>query len=477
MNKLNPVNTLFGKIFFWFWLTTIILVVSAVWIAKQSNSSYTVKPIKERDLQRLESLVKRVERFAERRSEVSLSTLLGRAGQRHNMALMLYNDNSKEFIYGFARGLGKDKPLFMSLLQEQTPFSIRTGNGEFYGPILLQIDTQTYRLFAGRPLPKGSLQQLNQSHPGVLLVMALLISGALCAWLTWSLIKPIRALQKSAKSMAQGDLKTRVEFASRRTDELGQLGKDFNHMAERVETLLGSQRRLVADVSHELRSPLARLQLAVGIAQDQDLAMSELTQKQFQRIEKETHQINEMIERILHLSRLEADAINDHLDTLCLSELLKDVLQDADFEAQSRNKELSVSDLPELMLTCYPQLLASALRNVIGNAIKYATMKVEISFTVLEETLCIVVSDDGSGIAESELEQIFVPFYRVSASRNRDSGGVGLGLAIAQQAIAANKGTIKATNNQQSGLRVTLIIPIQQQIKRSDSDTDTTKSS
>lgn len=437
------------------------MLVVTIWLSSQFSSNYTIRPLETKAVNRLESIGNRVELIAQKRPDSNLSLLLGRAGQRNRMALILVNARSREFIYGFPRGLSPQKAPFLSTIEQNIAYKISTENGVFDGPRQTIIDGQSYYLFAGKPLPKGLLRRLQRRHPGLLIGTALLLSTVLCALLAWSLVRPIRELQKGTQKMSAGELSTRVTIANKRGDELGQLARDFNQMTERVETLLGSQKRLVADISHELRSPLARLHLAIGIAQQQsENNISEVTNKQLIRVEKEAQQMERMIAQVLKLSKLETNVTETPKERISLPELLSELLNDAQFEAENLSKQLICEDVPNIDIDCYVELLASAVRNVVNNAIKYSSTKVQVSFLTESDTLFIKVVDDGAGVPESEIEQIFQPFYRLSTSRSRDSGGVGLGLAITQQAVALHNGMIEASNTAEGGLKVTIEVPL-----------------
>ncbi|GAA0858767.1 ATP-binding protein [Aliiglaciecola litoralis] len=462
LTKLNPINSLFGKIFLWFWGAAILLVFAGAWIAKLTNDSYSVRPLEAKAEQRLDSIAKRIELVAQRRPDADLSLLLGRAGQRNKQALMLINPRTQEFIYGFPRGLGPLKDPFIELIAQQQAFRIRTAGGMFDGPKALEIDGQLFYLFAGKPFSQGALKRFLRTNPMLLASSVLVISGMLCALLTWSLVKPIRALQKSTRQVSTGNLSQRVEFADTRGDELGALGRDFNAMTQQLEVLLSSQKRLVADISHELRSPLARLQLAIGIAQSHPQPLPESIQKQLARIEKEAQQIDFMIEQVLKLSRLEANASIEAKQRVALSELLSETIDDALFEAQNLGVEMEVATIPDINVDCFPNVLVSAVHNVLSNAIKYCETKVEVSFTLDADTLTLLVCDDGQGVPEQDLHSMFAPFYRLSVSRSRDSGGVGLGLAIVKQAMKLHRGKVFATNRKTSGLAVSLVIPMRE---------------
>ena len=458
--KLNPINKLFGRIFLWFWLATFLMMSSAIWLAKQLSSGYELSPIAPEAQALLNNTANKLQRVSQRREAENLSLLLARLGHPGRLGLLLVDLESSRFIYGFPRPLQPDEKPFSALLRQESAFSIKTSSGVFHGPYRLTMRGKEYALFAGKPYPMDMMRRMRRQHPGLLLGFAILLSGGFCALLTWSLLRPIRQLQQAANSMSQGDLSTRVGSVSQRHDELGQLGKDFNQMSEQLELLVSSQKRLLADISHELRSPLARLQVAIGIAQQQEQSMTPTTVKQLERIEKEAARIESMIAQLLKLSRLEADAPMPAMQRVDVTEMLQGLVSDADFEAQSLGKRVHLKAEAEAQIYAEPELLSSAISNVLRNAVKYADKQVCIAQHVVDGQVVVKVVDDGPGIPDDELGDIFRPFYRLSASRNRDSGGVGLGLAIAERAIASHKGSIRAQNRPEGGLEVTIQLPI-----------------
>jgi two-component system sensor histidine kinase CpxA len=202
------------------------------------------------------------------------------------------------------------------------------------------------------------------------------------------------------------------------------------------------------------------LQLAIGIAQQQlDMKQSQTTNKQLERIEKESQRMEQMIAQVLTLSRLEAQYSRPANSSVVLTDLLQELVKDAQFEAQVLDKQVILNCSSDICLQADPQLLLSALENILRNAVKYAQYRVEVSAEQFSNKVSIAISDDGQGLPEKELEKVFTLFYRVSAARERDSGGVGLGLAIAQRAIYYHGGQISAENLKTGGLRITIELP------------------
>lgn len=278
------------------------------------------------------------------------------------------------------------------------------------------------------------------------LIGLLLTAIALCYLLARYLTSPIRKLREATNQLADGDLQTRViPRLGRRRDEIGDLARDFNVMAERIEHLIITQQRLNSDISHELRSPLARMNVALEIAKKKT---NESTLPILERIENESNRLNEMIGRLLTLARLESGAEEVERKRVDLAEIVKDVAADADFEAQAKGKFVEVSAVDSCPLMGSENLLRSAVENVLRNAVRYTKERtaVDVSLTRQNGHAILRISDHGGGVPEDELANLFRPFYRVGEARERKTGGTGLGLAIAERAVKAHKGTITAQN-------------------------------
>lgn len=285
------------------------------------------------------------------------------------------------------------------------------------------------------------------------LITALLVCFALASYLS----APIAKIRRATNKLASGDLGTRIaDTLGRRRDELGDLARDFNVMADRIEGLVTSQQRLSRDVSHELRSPLARMNVALEIAKKKS---NEETKPILQRIENESFRLNEMISRILTLSKLESGGDDFERARVNLKELVEDVAEDAAFEAAAKGKSVHILKTDDCRVTGSETLLRSAIDNVLRNAVRYTAegTSVAVSLASNNGNAVVTITDHGGGVPDAELKNLFRPFYRVSESRERTTGGIGLGLAIAQQAVKAHKGTISAAN-QNGGLAVEIVL-------------------
>jgi len=303
-----------------------------------------------------------------------------------------------------------------------------------------------------------------------LLSLIVLIVGGLSYWLARYLTRPVSSLRAATRRLTGGDLSARVgDPVGRRRDEIGELARDFDAMAERVETLIGSQRQLLRDVSHELRSPLARLEVALELARRR---AGEGAGEPLDRIEREAHRLNEMIERLLTLDRLESEAGAPDPVDVDITSVLEEVVADAEFEARTRGCTVGLFCETELRVTGSPDLLRSALENVVRNAVSYTSdgTAVEVSAGVSEDdsegAAVIRVRDRGPGVPDEELGNLFEPFYRVSESRDRQSGGTGLGLAITARAIRLHGGSVVARNRTDGGLEVTIRLPLSEEVEK-----------
>lgn len=289
-------------------------------------------------------------------------------------------------------------------------------------------------------------------------VVALLM-GAFCFGLARYLSAPARKLRAATLQFAGGDLSTRVApQMGRRRDELADLGRDFDAMAERIEELVTAQSRLLSDISHELRSPLARLNVAVELAAD--TADGE-TSVYLERISEESAELDALIGQLLTLQRLESRETGVLKTDFDLAGLVSQVVADVDFEARSRGARVELKQLDACELQGNPELLKSAIQNVARNAVLHSGQsRVEVSLQKQPTEAVLSVRDFGVGVPLDSLDKLFDPFYRVATARDRQSGGTGLGLSITKRAVEAHGGTVQAFNAQGGGLRVEMRLPL-----------------
>ena len=242
----------------------------------------------------------------------------------------------------------------------------------------------------------------------------------------------------------------------KRRDELAELGQNFDRMTSRIGQLLNAQKRLLHDVSHELRSPLARMQAAIGLAQQSP----DKTAKMLDRVERESERIDHLIGDLLNLSRIEnPTSENDERQHFDLTGILTDIIEDARFEAQNKAIQIQHNTFNHINLFGRVELIHSAIENVLRNAIKYSPENGIIQLTVEKSSkyISIKIEDQGPGIAEQDLQQIFQPFFR--SRDNQHHNGIGLGLTIAHRAIEIHGGEITAANRQEGGLKIAIVLP------------------
>jgi two-component system sensor histidine kinase CpxA len=328
---------------------------------------------------------------------------------------------------------------------------------------LAGLSGRRYDLVASTPI--GLVRLLHDAPSAQLLrLLAVLITaGAVCYPLARYVARPLASLRAATQELAAGNLAVRVAPAvGRRRDELADLARDFDRMAERIEALMTSERRLLGDISHELRSPLARLHVALGLARQQ----AGDDQRPLDRIEREAERLNALIGQLLMLARLESGAMEPARESVDLAVIVRDVAEDADFEVRSRGRAVRVTATCECVAIGAPDLLRSAVENIVRNAVRHTRegTAVEVSMRAgAPRHVVITVRDHGSGVPDDLLPHIFHPFYRVGDARDRHSGGVGLGLTIADRTIRLHGGTVRADNAPDGGLVVELRIPVEEQ--------------
>ncbi|MFC4159009.1 HAMP domain-containing sensor histidine kinase [Chitinimonas lacunae] len=317
---------------------------------------------------------------------------------------------------------------------------------------------QRYRVFAREAEVARLLADAKPKPPSIWvpITASALVSLAVSALLGWYFAKPVRSLRWALHKVADGRLDTRV-FArmGRRRDEIADLGRDFDRMAQQLQQLVGAQQRLLHDVSHELRSPLARLQAAIGLARQRP----DRTEASLERIEREAVRLDGLVGELLTLARLEAGAAEMRRERVDLVELIGAIAEDAQFEARTLGREVSWRAEGEFVVEVGAELLYRAFENVIRNAVKYTVegSTVEVSVEAGPERLTVSVADRGPGIAPADLTGIFEPFRRLE--QTREMSGFGLGLAIARRAIESHGGTITAEARPGGGLVMRLTLP------------------
>ncbi len=323
------------------------------------------------------------------------------------------------------------------------------------GPIIVMAKSPDglYRWIVEMKSPPMELQSYLPYYALIFGAVALV-----CWLLAFNIASPLRALARTVDRFGAGDLTARVE--SPRNDEIGDLGHAFDRMAERIGTLLSAERRLLQDVSHELRSPLARLSFAaelVRTATDREAAVA--------RLKKEIQRLTDLVGALLQVTRAEGDPSATALEELRLDALVEEVVEDCRVEAEARGCTIALADSGQLEVWGDRELLRRAIENVVRNSIRYAPPEsaVDVHMERVKDTARISVRDHGPGVPDEVLQKIFQPFFRVDDSRDSSTGGSGLGLAIAKRAVGVHHGDVWA-ENAQPGLQVCIELPLAREL-------------
>jgi len=312
-----------------------------------------------------------------------------------------------------------------------------------------------------RPPPQPDMPSPPGPHeiPFLPIGFGLLASFAFALLLARHLSKPILCMRAAFEEVAHGNFEVSLaaEMGSRR-DELADLGRDFDVTARQLKGLLDGQRRLLHDVSHEVRSPLARMQLAIDLARQQP----DKTPAAIERIERESTRIDRLMEELLTLSRLEARAYGALDDEVDIVGLISEIVEDARFEAETKNVRVVYSTGPDLLIRGRSDLLQRAIENVLRNAVKHTFngTTIQVAITQEKNQLVIRIDDDGPGMPEPALDAMFEPFVRFREGRGND--GYGLGLAITREVIGTHGGSIRASNREAGGLSVEMKLPLEE---------------
>lgn len=454
---MSKMRSLFLKIFLSFWLTVVLVGVALV-ITWSLQPEVVISRWRAMMGEAVSMYSQAAAEQVDRYGRSGLDNYLQRLHASARIEASLFDENGR-LIAGHPSPEAAD--LFQRALHSDEPEFSVTSHMAFAADRAFGPAGRVYVLVA--ELPRGPVGAFRPSRRVILvrLAVAILVSGVICYLLTRYLTAPILQLQTAARQMAAGELSARAPVKmERRGDELGELVRDFNTMAARVESLVASQQQLLSDISHELRSPLARLTVALGLARQR--AGSDAAD-QLDRIERESERLNDMIGKLLTLAKLRSASSPPEVVDVDFSALVREVVEDAHFEAQERDVGVQLSSSGICVVKGSPELLRSAIENILRNAIRYTAehtavdvaMRCDPNTHVAEVT----VRDHGPGVPESELPNLFRPFYRVATARERTSGGAGLGLAISDRAARVHGGSVSALNAPDGGLIVRLTIP------------------
>jgi two-component system, OmpR family, sensor kinase len=443
-------HSLFFRIFVLFWLAMALIVGSSI----ATTFTIAAREYEPPELQRRPS------------AAIQASEILARGGLGALQSWLSTNKNSlgdrELFIVGpdgediLGRHLPEGAQRRLEFInREGFPRNFRPSRA---APQIVAADGSTYTVVSmpRRPSIFGAL-----SLPAIsltILGIALVVSALTSWWLAEHLTAPIRRIQEGARALASENLDMRVSAGLEgRKDELAELARDFDWMADRLRANRAATTQLLRDISHELRSPLARMRVALGLARQPPADFP----LQLDRLEREIERLDSMISQVLKLARLQGTQETMVREPFDLDELIEEVVRDANFEGAAKNTRVILNGTVYAAILGNRELLRSAIENVLRNAVRYSPQDshVEVSVALEASTVDITVRDRGPGVPAADLLRIFEPFYRVAESRDRDSGGEGIGLAITSQVMKAHGGNAAAVNADGGGLEIRLRLP------------------
>jgi two-component system sensor histidine kinase CpxA len=433
-------RSLFVKLFFWFWLAIMLSGVALFLLAVTTRSGPAAEHRHRLVEQRRQLTVQTLTLYGQ--AAVEIIRRNGPAAFDEFAERVKRSTGIRTYLFsgGKENVSGREAPRAVKELAARTIDSGKTEFGSRRGPFLLAQpvpgpEGSRYVMageFPGRPRrPFGPFGRFTRDL-GVRMFVTFLVGGFVCYGLAWHLTAPVRKLRKATQQLARGDLTARVGgWPGGRGDEIADLGRDFDGMAERIQELLDNQQQLLRDISHELRSPLARLNVALELARQKSGPDASAP---LNRIERETERLNELIGQLLTITMLESGGGSMEKEPIDLEPLVQEIARDADYEAKNRKRAVTVIQSEGVLVHGSREMLRRAME--------------------------ITVRDHGKGVPETALAHLFRPFYRVADARDRETGGTGLGLAISERAVKLHGGKITAVNAAGGGLEVEILLPI-----------------
>jgi len=454
-------HRLFLKIFSWFWVTALV-IIGIIFVGRRVMD---LRPIDSSTMYAsvASMLAQEAARAYESGGPGGFARFADTLAGGHNLQLFLLDASNKDVLsraisrdtLRLAREAGRDQLVAtqISLYERVAAYKFVAASGRPYTFVVL---------YEHSTMPSLMGVLFREGVP--FLLGSLLVVTILCFWLAYHIASPIRSIQSAARRVAQGDLSARVPHGvSLRRDELAALASDFDSMVERIETLIRTQRNLLTSVSHELRSPLARLNVSLAVMRKH---ASPEASDICERMERDVARIDALIGQLLTLSRLEAGLSLGQRENVDFTLLVQEVVADGNFEAQSLGKSVSLeSSSPVVLETADSLALRSACENIVRNAIHFTRqgtiVKVALGIDNAPSTrqVFLTVRDQGPGVPKDALQNIFTPFFRISRP-GRQREGNGLGLAIALEAIRLHHGSISASNLNPEGLEISVRLPV-----------------
>ncbi|MAT95333.1 MAG: hypothetical protein CME59_22405 [Halioglobus sp.] len=444
-------GNLFVKVFIAFWLVTCAILGSWMLTADYFDSRPPAGVAGEQPAGPPHRFVLRMMYDLQSLAREDLAPLIAETRQRSGLEVYLLDHAGRDIL---ERPVPDAVGTLAAQLDGRQRRAVRYArDGRLVAYALYRQDTGPLRAVFVHEHRRSPLLRALGASPALRIVLAILVSGLVCFALSRLLTNRLKALQQAARRIADGELDTRLQVRERGGDETDELARDFNTMAAELQARIQSQRRLLSDVSHELRSPLARLRIALALAQQDDAGRA----AHLARIEQEAERLEELIGQLLS-SQAGQVRLDSHVDLVALLERLCD---DAGFEGQARDTQVRFeSTLQQAVVRSSGDLLHKSFENLLRNALAHTAQgsTVRVTLAATAGGFSVAVEDHGPGVPEGELDNIFDALYRVDTARTRDSGGYGLGLSIARRAIEQHGGSVRARNTG-SGLVVQVELP------------------
>lgn len=442
------IRSIYAKIFLWFWAALLVVTISVMLITIASGS----QPLGRRWMSlTFDVYARSAVNVYQNGGKPALERYVSEVQQSSGIEAELFDPQGQN-ILGRVVPAGDDELLQKARTSGKSQFSwgfrwsgasvVATPQGDF---ILVA------RMF---PL-RGNWRQNTNGVLWMRIAIALLVIALLCMVLARHIAWPIRAMQVAAQKIADGDLTVRTSpVIGPRNDELADLARDFDKMAERIQSLLQRQQGMMGEISHELRSPLTRLNVSLELVRRGDVSGID-------RMQGDLDRLDNMVGQILTLTRLQISEGEKVVKNVNLRSIVESVAEDAQFEGQQQGKSVRISHREDCWVKGDPALFRSCIENVVRNAVRYTMpgTEVEIALDLIESSAHVIVRDHGNGVPEESLPHLFEPFYRTSGAQDTGSDGFGLGLTIAQRVVALYGGVISAHNRNGGGLTMEIQLP------------------
>jgi signal transduction histidine kinase len=453
---------IFLKLFFSFWITALLVALSVGWLSYQLRGD--VEEILRQEMVDIRDAQNKMGDILVNQGLVTLKTTLA-SHPRYPSLFVIGPDGGELFDRELPRSmqrrmgrwLGRQNRMAAHMASpsgEGSNYRSRwsagrhKSGGSFYRPLPVKSPSGELYYIVTVPSRANLWSVVLTRHP-VIILLVFGVSGLIVFLLARHFSLPIQSLKKTSLQLAKGDLQVRCQLKrSRIPDELSDLSRDFNFMADRLEELFHAQKRLLRDVSHELRSPLARMRAALGLLEQ------ERENENHTRLETELETLDQLIGQIITISRPDQSGAILKESWVDLGELMRTIMADASFEDRQNAGRLLLDGEEGVIIQADARSLHSALENIVRNALLHTAGDgvVTISIEVVEPEVILTISDQGKGVPEQHLAHIFEPFFRMDEARGRQSGGFGLGLAIAAKVIRDHGGKIEARNRASGGL-------------------------